>query len=315
MIIDVRGVTLVAIVLLAGSAAAATFDVNLTVDEPDFDPGDGVCRASITMGCSLRAAIEEANALAGYDVINLPAGTFTLTITGTGEDDAATGDLDVWETLSIYGAGMDSTHIDAAGIDRVFDLHTGVLQLVGLTVSGGRATTSTSSVGGGISAYGSILSIGGCRLTDNIANQGGAIYTSFGTTLQIADSLLDANQTQDLGFKNQYGPAISALGGLSLESSTVTGNVAEWGQSFAVHVQCIAGSVLILNSTIAENSSSADLYLQLRYHPSPRHPHRQRGLRHHAELVRQHRYSRCPQLDHRRQRPRLQFVDRRDRHF
>ena len=149
MIVDVRGATLIAIVLLAGSAAAATFDVNLTVDEPDFNPGDGVCRASITMGCSLRAAIEEANALEGDDVINLPGGTFTLTITGAGEDNAATGDLDVRENLSIYGQGMSATRIDAAGIDRVFDLRFGASNWWGSPFrEAGPSRTATPSVAG-----------------------------------------------------------------------------------------------------------------------------------------------------------------------
>ena len=256
MIIDVRGVTLVAIVFLAGTAAAATFDVNLTVDQPDSNPGDGVCRATPTMGCSLRAAIQEANAWAGDDVINLPAGNFVLTLAGAGEDNAATGDLDVRENLSIYGQGMNATRIDAAAIDRVFDLRLGVLELVGVTVSGGRATSSAGALGGGIQASGERLVLGGCRLTNNVANQGGAIFASAVTFVQIADSVLDGNATENSGITNPHGAAIRSEGGLSLESSTVTGNTAALVGNYAVDVQCYSGSVLILNSTIAANASA-----------------------------------------------------------
>jgi CSLREA domain-containing protein len=247
-------VTLVAIVFLAGTAAAATFDVTSTMDQPDSNPGDGVCSSTPGVACTLRAAIQEANALAGDDVINLPAGNFILTIAGTLENAAATGDLDVVETVWIYGEGIDVTRIDAGGLDRVFDVHSGVLQLVGLTVTGGRANSASSFLGGGIQATGNRLVIGNCRLTDNVANQGGAIFASSATFVQIADSILDDNATEDLKFTNPWGGAIRSEGGLSLEGSTVTGSTAGLPGNYAVDVQCYSGSVSILNSTIAANS-------------------------------------------------------------
>ncbi len=69
--------------------------------------------------CSLREAIRSANVDAavhpdcpagtGADTIRLPAGTYRLTIPGAGEDAAATGDLDITETVTILGAGAAST--------------------------------------------------------------------------------------------------------------------------------------------------------------------------------------------------------------
>ncbi len=59
------------IFLLAGPAAAATFNVDIgSTDGHDSHPGDGVCNDG-TGHCSLRAAIEEGNALAGTHIINL----------------------------------------------------------------------------------------------------------------------------------------------------------------------------------------------------------------------------------------------------
>ena len=55
----------------------------------------------------------DANALPGPDVINLPAGTYTLTIGGTGEDAAATGDLDITSELTISGAGAGTTIVSS----------------------------------------------------------------------------------------------------------------------------------------------------------------------------------------------------------
>ena len=51
-------------------AAPKTFTVNVTGDGQDANVGDGVCQTSIAGHCSLRAAIEEANANAGKDTIN-----------------------------------------------------------------------------------------------------------------------------------------------------------------------------------------------------------------------------------------------------
>src|SRR5687768_12251788 len=91
-------VTLLAVALAPATAQAATFPVNTTFDGTDATPGDAVC-ATATGTCSLRAAIQEANATGGGDTVALPAGTYTLTLAGTGEDMAATGDLDVRDAL------------------------------------------------------------------------------------------------------------------------------------------------------------------------------------------------------------------------
>ena len=53
---------------------------------------------------SLRQAIIDSNAHPGADAIALPAGTYTLSIAGTGENAAATGDLDITGGLTITGA-------------------------------------------------------------------------------------------------------------------------------------------------------------------------------------------------------------------
>jgi CSLREA domain-containing protein len=47
---------------------AATFTVNSTLDAVDAAPGDGIC-ATAGAVCMLRAAIQEAHALAGTDTI------------------------------------------------------------------------------------------------------------------------------------------------------------------------------------------------------------------------------------------------------
>jgi len=70
-------------------------------------------------GCTLRAAIIESNQLPGADEILIPAGTYVLTTSGTPEDDALAGDLDVRDDVEIRGSGAASTVIDAAGAEAV----------------------------------------------------------------------------------------------------------------------------------------------------------------------------------------------------
>jgi len=59
------------------SALAATFTVDTTDDAVDVAPGDGQCKTA-NDHCSLRAAIQEANALIGADVIRRPPGTYVI---------------------------------------------------------------------------------------------------------------------------------------------------------------------------------------------------------------------------------------------
>lgn len=63
--------TAVYFVLPKHAQAATTFTVTSTIDDvdsSDSNPGNGVCASNNTGNpCTLRAAIEEANALAGAD--------------------------------------------------------------------------------------------------------------------------------------------------------------------------------------------------------------------------------------------------------
>ena len=128
----------------AGPAGAAVFAVQTLLDAPDTAAGDGLCASPLAGApCTLRAAVEEANALAGADRIELPAGTFAITVAGAGEDFAATGDLDLLDELEIEGAGEAQTILDGGALDRIFDLRpTGTplaLALRELTLRGGLA--------------------------------------------------------------------------------------------------------------------------------------------------------------------------------
>src|SRR5262245_28486377 len=141
---------------LLGMAAPPARALIFTVDDPndlvDAAVGLNGCRTAANT-CTLRAAIQEADATSGLDEIDLPAGIFKLTINGT-DDTEATGDLDIRDPMTIKGAGQNLTILDASGLDpngpdhRVFRVRAGAQDLVtiqDLTVGGGHATN-----GGGI---------------------------------------------------------------------------------------------------------------------------------------------------------------------
>src|SRR5262245_58251180 len=158
-----------------GLAGAATFSVNNTADMGDVTPGDGVCETGTGNGiCTLRAAIREANALAGADVITLPAGTYMLAIAGRAADAAATGDLDVTRAVTVNGAGAGTTIIDGAALDRVFDVQAGAnLAINDVTVQNGKFICGgfcSSEGGGGFRTVSGTLTITGCTVTGNSTN-------------------------------------------------------------------------------------------------------------------------------------------------
>lgn len=107
------------------TAYATNFVVNSTADAVNANPGNGVCETAVPGQCTLRAAIQKANALPGPKTIILPAGIYTLTIPGTFEDEAATGDLDITDDLILIGEDAATTIIDGSTLDRVFDIGPG----------------------------------------------------------------------------------------------------------------------------------------------------------------------------------------------
>ena len=129
-------------------AANTPIVVNATEDVPDANPGDGVCETFTGNGaCTLRAAIEEAEALAGADVI-----TFNPSLPNPATFLLYLGHLQISTDLTITGNGSDRTIIDGDGSvtnDRVF-LLTNPASNFNVTISGVTIQNGKNSVGGGI---------------------------------------------------------------------------------------------------------------------------------------------------------------------
>src|SRR4051794_28112260 len=141
----IPSVLLVALLATCGSASAATFTVDRTAtDAVDANVGGGGC-AAVGGGCTLRAAVQEANVTPALDTIVLPSGqTAHLTIGAAGTTGPDHGDLDVTHDLTVQSSGAEPATIDGGDVDRIFDVPAATpnikLTLTGLTLQNGKVT-------------------------------------------------------------------------------------------------------------------------------------------------------------------------------
>lgn len=239
------------VLLVAASplgAFAAQFIVNTTTDAADAAI-DGTC-ASAAGACTLRAAIQEANATPGVaDTITLPAGKYVLKLVGAFEEQCATGDLDIRADLTINGAGSTTTII-AGKKDRIFDVFDPAeVTLSGLTVTKGALGKGRESgqdlQGAGIYNDG-ILTLADVVVSNNKStDDGGGIHN--GNSIFGTDVTIIKNKARlDGGGVNHVGDD------LELTRATIAKNKAgdEGGG-----IQNIDSAVLLVNATVSGNSA------------------------------------------------------------
>lgn len=229
------------LVLMPNLARAdTTLTVNSDADVVDKAPGDGVCATAGNV-CTLRAAIQEANAFGGNDTIILPSGTYTLTIFQLNEDNATGGDLDITGNLTIKGAGKNTTIINGNSIDRIFHIiGTSTVSISNLTIRNGN--TNITAPGGGIYNEDGSLTIHNCNLIQNIGLAiGGAIRS--GGILSVTDSTFSNNQ-------GSAGGAIDS-GTTNISGSVFFGNASESSGGAII----VGGPLLLINSTIFSNTA------------------------------------------------------------
>jgi hypothetical protein len=270
--------------LAAAPAAAVDFEAEQLGDAVDAVPGDGACDTDAAVEgsqCTLRAALQEANALAGPDRILLRASRYTLSLSGAAEDAAALGDLDVASELTVQGAGYGDSLIDGRRLgDRVFDVQAGGdLSLVGAALMFGKAPKperdsgppATRGHGGCVRAAGptaldrthfyrcDAALDGGCiaaledvALTDVLLascrakREGGGIAVAAGAMATLT-------RVTGAGCKASAGGGIATRGALSLRNGTFLSNRAQLGGAVAAFV---AGNAAIAHSTLHGNGKS-----------------------------------------------------------
>ena len=231
--------------LVAGIALVAT-------DDPAEAAGFAVTTTADGGAGSLRDAIDQANANPGPDTITVPAGTYTITIAGATEDDNATGDFDVVGELTINGAGAGTTIIDADGLDRAFDLHTGPVVLAGMTITNGDVG---ADAGGNIQVRWYVdLTLQDSIVSHGQALQGAGIVGAEGELTVIRSEVTDNVATSIFG-NGSLGSAISKSGdgksNLIITDSLIADNNAVGGTAAVA----ISGNASITNTTITGNSA------------------------------------------------------------
>lgn len=279
---DRKVFSLVSLALLLGvatQALGANLNVDTTQDSPDAKPGDGQC-LSRAGGCTLRAAIEEANATTLSDTINVPAGTYKLTVpSGGGPDFAQTGGFVLTGEVQILGGAAASTIIDGGGTVRIVEtvldstislmgltiqngladgangggiLNRGHLKLADVTLQGNRSKGDPLNANGGgaglandTDGTATLLNV---RVNDNTADGRGGGIANAGE-LQVMNSTIagNASLTDD-------GGGIQNDGVLSLLLSEVDGNRAKSGAG----INNLKGQVKLTDSTITGNSAGSD---------------------------------------------------------
>lgn len=245
---DLGGVAAVDIGAFEFVPPELVFTVDAFTDTSDVNVGNGFA-VDINSKTSLRAAIQESNARSGAERIDLPAGTFFLTLSGINEDDALTGDLDIEGSLKIVGAGADQTIIDASDLDRVFHiLSSATVTLSNLTIRNGFGTT-----GGGILVDGN-LTLDNVVIADNVANTIANSVIGHGGAILVNQGLLTLNNStvQNNSATGSGGAIANFSGAVTLNNTVLSGNSATVSGGAIVTNQ---GTIEIADSTIQSNTT------------------------------------------------------------
>lgn len=207
-------------------SSAEIFTVNTFQDTAGADCSSGLC--------SLRSAIQQANILPNDDTIVLAEGTYKITRTGILEEEAAVGDLDITENLTIRGAGRSKTIINGNQIDRIFDIkNSASVDIDGVTIRNGFTQDASNGIvawgsgamlGGGIAlSENSSLIITNCILADNKTLTDGGAISGKGSNLTIDNCIIDNNTAASGG-----GISMRDSGSAKISNSTLSNNYANY---------------------------------------------------------------------------------------
>lgn len=217
--------------------------------------------------CSLREAIIAANnnlptdgcpAGGGDALILLAAGTYTLTISGQGEEASLIGDLDITspQTVTIQGAGITTTTVDGNALDRIFDVRSleARVTITGMTIQNGRVATGQGS--GAIKNLG-ILTLTNTIIQNNVvegelsSDIGGAICNGCGMgmgVLLLSHSIVRNNVADRAGgiFSNAI---------MTITNSSIISNSARAGGGI-LNFALTGNGITLINSTVSSNTAS-----------------------------------------------------------
>ena len=265
---------------VAGEPGDLSFVVNDQGDGQDLSLGNGVCDIGGNR-CTLRAAIQEANAqyaahggfytitLPGAFTINTPPRVISLTLTGSGEDHALTGDLDIACNLLIRTSNGLPALINAINLgDRVFEITSTsgvpiVVSFANLWIANGSGVEAGGAIDVGPHNSLSLLNVR--VLSNTVSGQfahGGGIFADFPSTLTLTNVIVRNNKAIVGAGGLGIGGGLYALGPLSIDRSTFVDNLITYdnpahdisAEGGAISVICCPGPVVITGSLVTSNS-------------------------------------------------------------
>jgi CSLREA domain-containing protein len=228
----------------AGSCVEA-IDVTVMEDGRDADPGDGACDTG-GGDCTLRAAIQEANARAGLQIVRLGEGAYLLTLNGMSDDEGLSGDFDLLEDVIVRGGDSARTWVDGQTVDRVFHVHPGVAAtLANLTVQQGMVMGGD---GGGVLNEGMLQVERAMVNVCSADGRGGGIFNAPLATLTLNGSTVAFNNAGD------DGGGVANDGDLTAIITTLSNNTAaDRGGALQLGPR---GTAELINVTVYNNSAA-----------------------------------------------------------
>ena len=234
---------LLASLFVALSATPAFADSVVVEVEFDSAPGVGDCDGA--GDCTLRAAIEKANADGDVDTVVVPAGTYTLT----------EGSISVTDDLTLVGATGDRADVVIVGAtpggSGILEVSSERFTLADLTMRDG-----DSDLGGALyhEADIDLLEVDNVAFYDNVSTDGGAIYieTFAGDRIvSVTGSHFESNDGGD------YGGGISAWGvaDLLVSGSTFIDNQADEGGAVLIWYEEEDEAATLVNNVFRANTA------------------------------------------------------------
>jgi len=212
-------------------ANAETFTVTRTDDR------NATCNSGVD--CSLREAVNAANAVPSDDTINFAPSITIITLANEIVINNA-------GTMTINGNGANVLTIDGGpGTNRIFFIDKATVTISSVTLTGGNGAGTIGGNGGAIYAIGGTIVLNSIHVTANSANTAGGVYFNNGTDHQILNSTFSANTASSCGgFYNDTST-------LAVTNSTISGNSVEnIGGGF-----CSLANTTLRHVTITANSA------------------------------------------------------------
>jgi CSLREA domain-containing protein len=195
----------------------ASLTVNNNGDAGDALPGDGVCETASENGiCTLRAAIQEANASASL------CGTIAISFSGVVSPITLTSaELLINKSLTITGPGASTLTVSGSSASRVFNILSGnAVTITNLTIANGKVSGSNN--GGGV-LNGGTLTLTNCNLFGGTANIGGGIYNN-GPSLTLNNCNIGGTLAGQPNSAFIYGGVWNNSGTLTMTGGSIVGN-------------------------------------------------------------------------------------------